>query len=87
MAPGLRRGPQGADVLRPFAAPKARHAACTKTHASRRAVPAPARPARRLSACHGACAWARRRAPGTPRATREVDDEDADEKETDESGG
>jgi len=34
--------------------------------------------------------WARCRAPGTPRATREGDDEereDDDERETDESGG
>ncbi len=81
-----RKGPR----LRPFAASSARHVACTRPHAARRAVQAPARPARRLSACHGACMWARCRAPGTPRATREhhddEEDEDDDEGGTDESG-
>ena len=42
----------------------------TRTHATRRAVSAPAVPARRLSACHAACVRARRRAPArlAPRA-------------------
>ena len=62
--------PSRGRVLRPSAAANARHVACTETHAPRRAVSAPAGPARQLKACHGVCEGRAPRARHTSRHAR-----------------